>query len=161
MEGIRLAGDEPFRQRGWDEFRRSVSHERQVIRLYSKNLSGKTILVVDDELDCLQLTRLVLEMHGARVFTATSVAGAMEVFTEHQPDLVLTDVCMPDETGLTLVEKIRVQAGAGGKTPTIAMSARTELHDRAQVMSAGFDHFLPKPYLPEALVGLLHRVLES
>jgi two-component system OmpR family response regulator len=124
-------------------------------------LSGKTILVVDDELDCLQLTRLVLEMHGARVITATSVADAMEIFTLEQPDLVLTDVCMPDETGLTLVEKIRAHASGGRNTPTIAMSARTELHDRARVMSAGFDHFLPKPYLPEALVGLLHRALDS
>jgi two-component system, OmpR family, response regulator len=125
-------------------------------------LRDKKILIVDDEIDCLQLTKLILEIHGARVFAAGSVAEALELYVLHQPDIVLTDVCMPDETGLSLLHRIQLLAEAAGrKTPAIAMSAVARPEERHELKVAGFNEFLAKPYLPENLIGAVHRVLNS
>jgi CheY-like chemotaxis protein len=135
---------------------------KQGTGLIPQELRGKKILVVEDDFECLQLTKLILEMHGAQAVTARSVPEALELFAAHQPDLVLSDICMPDETGYSLVQKIRAfRAEAGGKTPAVAMSGLSEAEDRERILNAGFNHFLPKPYLHEALVGLVQQALRS
>jgi CheY-like chemotaxis protein len=125
------------------------------------NLNGFSILVVEDDPDARELMHAVLEQRGARVRSAESVARAFELLTDALPDLVVSDIAMPEEDGVAFLLRLRAMpATDGGRLPAIAVSAYTSVTDRARALSAGFSHYLFKPVDFEELCGTIRKLLE-
>ena len=110
------------------------------------DLSGLTVLAVDDEADARELIRRLLQDCGARVLVAASVAEALAVFERHRPDLVVSDIGMPDADGFELVRRLRrLGRERGGDVPAIALTAFARAEDRMKVLRAGFRMHIAKP----------------
>ena len=120
-------------------------------------LSRLTILVIEDDPDARELMQAVLEQHGATVSAADCVARAMELLEGMRPDLIISDIAMPDEDGIAFVKKLRSRPPeAGGTTPAIAVSAFVATSDRLRALAAGFTHYLHKPVDFEKLSNAIH-----
>ncbi len=127
------------------------------------SLEGLRVLVVDDDADSRQLVAFVLEQHGAAVTTATAAADVLAALRNapaHQrPELLLSDINMPDTDGYTLLRQIRaLSPEQGGQTPAIALTAYARAEDRTQALLAGFQVYLPKPVSPEELVKVVAQL---
>lgn len=111
-----------------------------------KIFEGMVILVVEDDDDARELMQAVLEQRGARVFAADRVSVAIELFDQVEPDVVVSDIAMPDEDGFALVRRLRsLPADRGGRTPIIGVSAYAANADRVRALAAGFDRYHNKP----------------
>lgn len=126
-----------------------------------KALAGKTILVVDDDPTSLHFNKIHLTLHGATVVTASSVAEALGQFWIHTPDVLVSDICMPREDGLSMMRKIRSSPLDGAEIPAIAISGLVSFPDHVRSLDAGFDYHLAKPYLPEELVTIIGRIMRQ
>ena len=117
------------------------------------DLENLHVLVVDDQEDTRVFLALLLQRCGARV---TSVASAPEAFAalqELRPDVLVSDIGMPDEDGYSLIKRVRaLPREAGGATPAAALTAFARVEDRVKVLRAGFQIHLPKPVEPLELV---------
>ena len=117
------------------------------------------ILVVDDELDTCELLSLVLSPTGAQVDLADNGSIAWELYQQESPNLVLTDISMPEMDGFELLNKIREQ---GHQIPVIALTAHAMSGDKARVMAAGFSAYMAKPLrlmtLLDDLLAILTRL---
>ena len=125
----------------------------------SQALRDLQILVVDDESEARSMVATMLQLHGARTLSAASSAQALRILEQQKVDLLLSDIGMPEENGLQLIQKVR-RAGEGSTLPAIALTAYVSHQDRDAALRAGFDSHLAKPILPDALVGEIRRVLE-
>jgi PAS domain S-box-containing protein len=127
-----------------------------------KELHGLRVLVVDDEPDTLEILCLMLNRSGAHVRAAGSSADAVKIFSEWQPNVLVSDLGMPGEDGFTLISRIRaLRPEQGGNIPAAALTAHARAEDREKVLAAGFQAHIPKPVDPatlvSALVGLAER----
>ena len=115
-------------------------------------LAGIRVLVVDDDQDALDLIAAVLVEAGASVGTARSAAEGFQVFKRLRPDVLVSDIGMPDEDGLSFIRRIRaLPATDGGNLPSLALTAFAREADRTRAVSAGFTTHIGKPVDPEAL----------
>lgn len=116
-------------------------------------LQNIRVLVVDDEADMLDLARFVLEQHGAEVKIAASAAEALSILDRFVPDVLISDIGMPDVDGYMLMRQVRQRSPqAGGQIPAIALTAYAAECDRHLALQAGFQLHVPKPVEPEQLV---------
>lgn len=113
-------------------------------------LRGFRILIVDDEPDARELVKVVLESADAQVDVAGSVREAMELLGRDRPDVVVSDIAMPEQDGYSLMRWIREQAKL--TIPTIALTAYTRAEDQTEALAAGFTTHVGKPVNPEDLV---------
>jgi PAS domain S-box-containing protein len=114
------------------------------------------ILVVDDEEDTRDLLRTALEQCGSEVVTAGSAMEALEALEKSKPDVLISDIGMPEEDGYALIRKVRaLSAARGGKVPAIALTAYARTEDRVRALVAGFQVHLPKPIEPVELVAVV------
>ncbi|HEX8953242.1 MAG TPA: response regulator [Polyangia bacterium] len=121
-------------------------------------LAGLRLLVVDDDQDALELLAEILQKAGAAVVTASSAASGLAAFAAGRFDVLVSDLGMPGEDGLTLMQKIRaIDAGRGGNIVAIAVSGYGSADDVAASRRAGFDAHLVKPCDSTRLVELLAR----
>lgn len=119
-------------------------------------LRDLNILVVDDEPDSRELTVAVLERHGARAICASSCDEALGAFVRSPPDVLLSDIGMPGEDGISLIQKVRaLPAANGGAVPAIALSGYAAAKDRSVAISAGYTHHMSKPFEPSKLVAII------
>ena len=119
-------------------------------------LDGLRVLVVDDEVDALGLVREALREWGADVYTAGSVAEAMDTFESVRPDVVVSDIGMPGEDGYSFVRRIRARSASdGGRTPAVALTAYARAEDAQRAFAAGYQMHVPKPASPEKLVNVV------
>jgi signal transduction histidine kinase len=117
------------------------------------------VLVVDDEPDSRELVSKVLSERGADVRTAASVDEALAMLSANPPDVLVTDLGMPDADGYDLLRRLRSLSPAeGGGVPVIALTAYAQAEHRATAMNAGFDHYLTKPLDFEAIVEAVGRL---
>jgi signal transduction histidine kinase/CheY-like chemotaxis protein len=125
----------------------------------SPSLEGLQILVVDDEADALELLSTILQNNGADVIAVASVKQALtiiETATDRSPDVLVSDIGMPDEDGYSLISKLRqLEAQRGGKLPVIALTAYAGSDDRRQALLAGFQMHLTKPVDAAELVAVV------
>lgn len=141
--------------------RRSALREALLTRDVScpPALHGLKVLVVDDEADSRDVIRALLDRCGLEVTVAASASEALRCFAEERPELLLSDIGMPGEDGLSLITKIRrLPPEAGGETPAVALTAYARAEDRARCLRAGFDHHLPKPVEPMSLLEVVASV---
>jgi PAS domain S-box-containing protein len=124
-------------------------------------LVGLRVLVVDDEPDMRELLCAILERCGVHVETAGSAAAAMAALEKGRPDVLLSDIGMPDEDGYSLLRRVRELPDALGRTPAIALTAYARSEDRTRALVAGFKAHVPKPIDPRELVAVLVSITHS
>jgi two-component system KDP operon response regulator KdpE len=117
--------------------------------------SGKTILVVDDEPQVVQLIKMNLELEGFHVITATNGYEAMEKAIKDMPDLVILDIMMPGIDGFEALKKIREVSS----TPVIFLTVKGTELDRVRGLDLGADDYITKPFSPRELVSRIKAVL--
>ncbi|HEX8128615.1 MAG TPA: ATP-binding protein [Pyrinomonadaceae bacterium] len=121
------------------------------------SLEGLRVLIVDDEPNTRLLLRTVLERCGSKVETAGSVAEALAAFAQSKPDVIISDIGMPEEDGYELISKIRAaeSGSSGGRVPAIALTAYARVEDRVRALNAGFQVHVPKPIEPVELLAVV------
>jgi PAS domain S-box-containing protein len=125
----------------------------------SSPLSGLRILVVDDEKDTLEFLQFLLEQYGGVVMPAASGAEAFSALEQWQPDVLLSDIAMPEEDGFMLLHRVRaLGVEAGGNIPAIALTAHAREEDRERALSEGFQKYLAKPIKPSDLIATVAEV---
>jgi signal transduction histidine kinase/AmiR/NasT family two-component response regulator len=126
-------------------------------------LSGLRVLLVDDQPDALEMLKGVLEHEcRAEVITRTDAATALDMFQQWKPDLLISDIAMPNEDGYALIAKVRtLEQHQGTRTPAIAITAYVRVEDRLRVFEAGYDRFLPKPIESSELFAVLESLVSS
>jgi CheY-like chemotaxis protein len=123
-------------------------------------LEGIAVLTIDDDQDSRTLLKTTLNQAGAAVIEATSGEEALEIFETVRPDVVLTDLRMPEMDGYQLLERIRaLEPDHGGLVPVIAVTAFQRLEDYSKALEPGFDFFLVKPVNPDELIRATADVL--
>jgi CheY-like chemotaxis protein/two-component sensor histidine kinase len=126
----------------------------------SSPLTGIRVLVVDDDTDSREFIAFVLEQLGAQVSTVTSAAEAIATLARLQPNILLSDIGMPDMDGYMLMRQIRTMPPEqGGQILAIALTAYAGEIDRQQALAAGFQHHLAKPVEPNELVKVILNLL--
>ncbi|HZZ45057.1 MAG TPA: ATP-binding protein [Tepidisphaeraceae bacterium] len=120
------------------------------------DLKGLKILVVDDEPDARALLDRLLKDRGAEVQTAGTVSEALEAFKLRPPDLLISDIGIPDQDGYDLIRQVRaLPAPHDSRIPAIALTAFARSEDRTRAMRAGYQMHLPKPIeAPELLAAI-------
>ncbi|WEF32517.1 response regulator [Pseudoduganella chitinolytica] len=114
-----------------------------------------SILIVDDDRDIRTLLADYLETNGYRTFGAQDGAAMWKLLDETKPDLIVLDLNMPGEDGLTICRKLR----AHSSLPVIMLTARSEPLDRILGLEMGADDYLPKPFEPRELLARIRSVL--
>jgi CheY-like chemotaxis protein len=117
------------------------------------------ILVVDDDDDTRELVARVLETRGAEVVGAASAGEAWAAFERSAPDVMVVDIAMPVEDGLSFIRRVRAcPPDKGGRIPAAALTARVIMQDRPESLRAGFQSHMAKPVDPEVLVEVMARL---
>jgi PAS domain S-box-containing protein len=123
-------------------------------------LGGVSVLVVDDEHDTREILSVMLTRYGAEIRTAGSAAEAMKIFSQWLPDVLVSDIGMPEEDGYALIQKIRaLPQENGGDVPAIALTAFASPQDKKTALAAGFQRHLSKPIEPVALAKTVALIL--
>ncbi|HEV2764323.1 MAG TPA: response regulator [Pyrinomonadaceae bacterium] len=118
----------------------------------------KVVLVVDDYEEVRILLRKALEMRGCRVVEAADGREAVEVALRERPDLILMDVWLPHQTGISAVQQIR-QEPSMQRVPVIALTAYEAVDLHIKAIQAGCDQYMVKPINLDDLFNLLNRYL--
>ncbi|WP_438015768.1 PAS domain-containing protein [Sorangium sp. So ce315] len=122
----------------------------------STPLRGLHVLLVEDEPDAREMLTFLLQETGAQVTTAGSTGEAMRVLERLRPDVLVSDIGMPGESGYTLIQQVR----AAGRVeirgiPAVALTAYARIEDRRRALTAGFQKHVPKPIDPSGLVKVI------
>jgi CheY-like chemotaxis protein len=123
-------------------------------------LFGLKVLIVEDSEDTLALLRTIFVQQGAQVSTATSAAEALSMLKNTSPDIIVSDIGMPDTDGFALLQKIR-ELPKFEKTPAFAISGYASEADKKQALSVGYQALMPKPVDVDALFELIHSSLKT
>ncbi|MFO0983439.1 MAG: ATP-binding protein [Planctomycetota bacterium] len=118
-------------------------------------LRNLRILVVDDELSARELLAMILEHSGAKVQLAASAQEALDLFTSFRPNVLISDIGMPDEDGYSLMRKITKLSQRGPVVPSVALTAYARTEDRLQALAAGFHVHMAKPVEPAELLAVI------
>jgi CheY-like chemotaxis protein len=111
-----------------------------------KRLAGVRLLIVEDNVDCLNALKFLLEYNGAEVHTAHSAEEGRAAFAELRPHVLISDLSMPGEDGFSFLASVRaLPAALGSETPAVAFSAMSPVNAQARATAAGFQVFLRKP----------------
>jgi len=129
---------------------RAEERKREVERRRSRSgairLDGVHVLVVEDDEDTRKLLGTMLKRYGARVTATKSAQEALRVFQNELPDVLVSDIGMPDEDGYELIRKLRSRPPEkGGLTPAIALTGYASRKDRERALMAGYQQHLAKP----------------
>jgi PAS domain S-box-containing protein len=120
------------------------------------SLTGLRVLVVDDEADVRQWITAVLEECGAKVSTFSSTRQALEALEELNPDVLISDIGMPDEDGYALMRKIRkLEPELGGRIPAVALTGYARVEDYKEALAAGFQLHVAKPVRAAELIAVV------
>jgi signal transduction histidine kinase/ActR/RegA family two-component response regulator len=119
-------------------------------------LTGIKILAVDDEPDARFLLTAILEKCGAEIKTCESATQAIDLLEEFQPDILISDIGMPEEDGYALIKRVRdAERGTPKRIPAVALTAFARVEDRLKALSAGFNMHVPKPVEPAELAMVI------
>ena len=116
-----------------------------------------SVLVVDDESGILDTLRILLKNEGFEVMTAQGGKAGLEALRAQMPDIVLTDIRMPNVTGLDILASVREQ---DPMTPVILMTAQASLQSAIGAVNAGAFYYIQKPFSNDELVAILRRASE-
>ncbi|HEV2761442.1 MAG TPA: PAS domain S-box protein [Pyrinomonadaceae bacterium] len=116
-------------------------------------LLGVRVLLVEDDPDTLELTKVFLRRHGAEVTAVASAEDALSALADDRPDVIVSDIGMPGMDGYELLRRVRaLSPDEGGLTPALALTAYAGDADRVHALRAGFQSHVSKPVNPPALL---------
>lgn len=122
-------------------------------------LDDLRVLVVEDEDSAREALAVLFASSGADVRAAGSAAEAMGVFETWRPDVLVSDIAMPDEDGYSLMRKIRLRSPSrGGAVPALALTAYAKIEDRVTILGSGFQMYLSKPANPNELIAVVRSL---
>lgn len=125
-----------------------------------QSLDGLQVLVVDDEADVREFITAVLESHGIRVTTVATAAAALETLEKFHPDVLMSDIRMPQEDGYSLIRKVRELGKLQGwHIPSAALTAYSD-EGRDKALSAGFEAYLHKLAQPSEFIDLVFQLAQ-
>lgn len=125
------------------------------------SLEDVRVLLVDDEEDTLQMLSMMLAESRAQVHMARSAAEALEVLQWYKPNVIVSDLAMPDEDGYSMIGKIRsLETDGEWAIPAVALTSHVRIEERARALSAGFNMFVPKPVEPTELISAIANLAE-
>jgi CheY-like chemotaxis protein len=128
----------------------------------STDLDGLHILVVDDEPDAREVIGRILARAGADVVCCGSVRDGLGAAMRRRPDVIISDIAMPEQDGYDLIRVLREMALDAPPIPTLALTAYAREEDRLRALSAGFTAYLAKPVDPTELLEVVaHLALPS
>ena len=152
--------EQPIKDNGEIENTVSTSVLSHVSTTNSQSsLTKLRVLLVDDEPDILSLTAFILKQYGAIAHTATNVTSALEELREFQPQILISDIAMPEQDGYALLKQMQ-KIYPEGQIPAIALTAYASNSRQEQSLMAGFRIHLTKPVEPEALVKAILSTIE-
>jgi len=124
----------------------------------STMLEGLRVLIVDDEADTRELVQEVLVRNGAEVRASESAAAALQTLAAWHPDLLVSDIGMPDEDGYALIKQVRsLDDEQDGQIPAVALTAYAGIEAHQRALAAGFQMHLAKPIEPQELISTVAR----
>ncbi|KAB8317879.1 response regulator [Tolypothrix campylonemoides VB511288] len=123
-------------------------------------LEGLRVLVVDDDADNCNLIAFILESAGAQVMTAASAVEALQVMGQFEPNLLISDIAMPEVDGYSLIRRVRTLAPPLGAIPAIAVTAMDIQQGRNLAFMSGFEAYLMKPVEPTELITEIIKLIE-
>ena len=121
----------------------------------STSLNNVSVLCVDNYIDSLELLKVSLELCGARVCGAVSLDDAVRAFHVHHPNVLISDLALPEGNGISVLQAIR------GHDPSISAIALTGISDpkvRQQALDAGFNRYFIKPVDYQALIQAVYAL---
>ncbi|HEX3556884.1 MAG TPA: response regulator [Thermoanaerobaculia bacterium] len=121
-------------------------------------LAGLRVLAVDDDPDTLDLVAELLSLRGAEVVPAPSAAAALAALQRFAPDVLVSDIGMPDRDGYDLIRDVRGLGHGPDDLPAVAVTAFTSAEDRRRALEAGFQVHLAKPVDPGVLTAVVARL---
>ena len=125
-------------------------------------LTGITIVVVDDNADARLLLETILHRSGARIRTCESAKHALETIKTFQPDVVISDILMPEMDGYKFIGELRALGPAhGGEVPVIALTAFARGSDSVRIHQAGFQMHISKPLEPAELIRAIIKLVSE
>jgi signal transduction histidine kinase/ActR/RegA family two-component response regulator len=123
------------------------------------SLQGLRVLLVDDEAEARQIISTVIARTGAEVKICASASEALMKLSEWKPDVILSDIAMPDEDGYSFIGKVRaLSREKGGEIPAAALTAYARDVDRAQALAAGYQMHIAKPISAGQLVRMIAKL---
>lgn len=128
----------------------------------AQRIDGLSVLIVEDDDDAAQALASTLRATGAVTRVANDYEKALSLWDEQVPDLIVSDIGLPDQDGYTLIRALRMRevAAAIPRVPAVALTAFTREQDRQAAMEAGFDAQCGKPMRREALLRAIAQVLK-
>jgi signal transduction histidine kinase/CheY-like chemotaxis protein len=134
-----------------------VAHELSVAEV--RSLDGLRVLLVDDEPEAREIISTVIGRTGAEVKACISASEALAKVAEWRPDVILSDIAMPEEDGYSFIGKVRsLPREKGGETPAAALSAYARDEDRMQALAAGYQMHIAKPIGASQLVTMVAKL---
>jgi PAS domain S-box-containing protein len=125
-------------------------------------LSGSRILLVEDDRDSRELIAMFLARQGAQVSAVSSCREAFVSLESQKPDLLISDIAMPGESGYDLIARLRaLPAERGGALPAVALTAYAGAEDASRALRAGFDVHMAKPVQMMDLVRILRGLIQD
>ncbi len=124
-------------------------------------LTGIRVLCIDDEPDIRELLNVLLTQYGASVITVASAANVLTALEAFQPDILISDIGMPEVDGYTLLQQVRsLPPEKGGQILAIALTAYAGEIDQQRALSVGFQQHLAKPIKPDRLIQAVLALLD-
>jgi len=134
--------------------------ERRVVeRDENEERHARTLLVVEDNADVIKLIHVALR-HEFRIMAAPDGRTGLKLAQQGLPDLIITDLMMPEMDGLELTRRLRSDS-LTRHIPIVMLTARGELNDRVEGLKTGVDAYLAKPFSPRELRTRVHNLLKS
>ena len=129
---------------------------------HESDLSDVRILLVEDDLDSQEITLFALELASATVTAVSSGSAALAAFDASVPDILISDVGMPDMDGYELMLQVRQRTQAAGRDVlAIALTAYAGEGDEQRALDAGFQRYLTKPVDPDRLIRIVRSLLNA
>jgi PAS domain S-box-containing protein len=138
----------------------SAANQKEQFSQSSVNLQGVQVLVVDDDTDTRELIVFLLEQAEASVISVTSASAALTALTQSPPDILVSDIGMPEMDGYMLIRQVRaLPPEQGGQIPAIALTAYAGDFNEKQALAAGFQRHVAKPVEPNELINAIVTLL--
>lgn len=125
----------------------------------SQTLSGKKVLLVDDDPDILTSMQAAFEPTGAEIETANNGNKAVELAEQHDPDLVVLDMMLPGRSGFLVLEKIKARKPRNAKPHVIMITGNQGARHKMYAESLGVSEYFNKPVKLDKLVSSAERLL--
>ena len=124
------------------------------------DITGTRVLCVDDDRDALEVLAVVLGTLGAAVQTAATVDDATAQVSSFVPDVIVSDLAMPERDGYEFIGRVRAMRSPLAGIPTIALTAYARADDASRALSAGFTRYLAKPIDPDLLADTISALVQ-